>query len=114
MRDAVGALASHARIVAPHWVEDDTAASFGARTSDFAIATLTSARADPNDPEHIRITYLWNGEEHVAEHMPPGTAWEPLLDRLEKALNVPATAIRAYRGPTFLAERQLKSRRSGG
>jgi len=113
MREAVRALAAHAGIEAPHWVEDDTAASFGARAKNVAFGFVTMAGADPNDPEHIRITLVWEGKEHDHLYAPPGTAWEPLLDRLEKQLNVPATAIRAYRGPTLIAERQLKSRRSG-
>lgn len=114
MREAVLALAAHAELAAPHWVEDDAGAPFSG-TAGMGIGVrgyLTLETADLNDPEHIRTTYVWNDEECVHEIMPRGTAWEPLLDRLEKALNVPATAIRAYRGPTLLVERQLKSRRS--
>lgn len=113
MRGAVLALAAHAGLAAPGWVQDDAGAPFARSAGDFAHGTLIAAGADENDPEHIRITFVWDGEERIAELMPPGTPWEPLLDRLEKALNVPATVIRAYRGPTLLTERPLKSRRSG-
>jgi hypothetical protein len=114
MREAVKALAAHAGVASPAWVEDDAGAPFSVCTSDLAMATGHGQRADPNDPEHIRITYVWNDTEHINTYAPPGTAWEPLMDSLEKGLNVPATAIRAYRGPKLLAERKLTSRRSDG
>lgn len=112
MRDAVKALAAHAGAASPPWVEDDGAAGFGARTGDFAACVLTMAGADPEHPETVRITYVWEGQEYVDAYAPPGTAWEPLLDRLQRALNVPATTIRAYRGQVLLSERLLNARRS--
>ncbi|WP_049768525.1 hypothetical protein [Anaeromyxobacter sp. Fw109-5] len=112
MREAVKALAAHAGAASPPWVEDDGAAGFGSRTGDYAIGVLTMAGADPEHPETVRITYVWEGKEYVDLYAPPGTAWEPLLDRLQGALNVPATAIRAYRGQTLLSERLLNARRS--
>ncbi len=114
MREAVRALAALVNVPSPAWVEDDTGAPFSVRSSVSADLTVLRPGADPNDPDTIRITYEVNGKETVHEYAPPGTPWEPMLDSLEKALNVPASAVRAYRGPTLLAERKLSTRRSGG
>lgn len=119
LREAIRGLAALTGATCPAWVEDDSAGSFTARPGshtvvhDYATATLTRAGADPNDPQTTRITFVWNGKEEVDEYDPPGTPWEPLLDSLEQRLNVPASVIRAYRGPEVLCERQLRARRSG-
>jgi hypothetical protein len=112
MRDGIRAVSDLVGLPHPPWVSDDVDSGWqgprGARPT--ASGCLIHAGAKEDDPENVRITYVFRGNEHVNEIAPPGTPHGPLLDRLVNSLNVPVEAVRAYRGASLLEERKLPMR----
>ena len=96
---------------APPWVSDDDDSGFSVGKGDtgaHVICIRSGAREQGRDA--IRITYLYQDQERVAEILPAGSdyraAWELLLGKL----TVPITTLRAYSGQTLLEEQPIRPR----
>jgi len=112
VRAAINDIYSRAGKPPPAWVQDDHDPGWSASTEATFSATLTGihAGADKDGPDTIRVCYVVNGIEHTHTLHPPGTDPAPFLAELEASLNVPAQALRAYRGEELLVERTLTMR----
>ena len=91
-------------------MDDDSDTGFDKRQTVFAYSQNIMPGADPNDPDTIRVTYVYKDEEHICEHHPAGTDYDPLLDDLIKRTQLPISAVRVYRGSELLKERDLLMR----
>ena len=113
LRDGIRAVLDLVNLPYPAWINDDQDHGwYGPRNAGGSRGSLTAihAGAKEDDPEVIRIVYVINGDERVSDLAPPGTPYTPLLDRLEKSLQVPVDAVKAYRGSQLLEQRFPKLR----
>ena len=116
-REAIKALGTLIGAPASAWidVDDDPNVARERPRGGFtatASATLIHDGAKEDDPDVVRVVYVYKGKESVSELLPPGSDPGPAMARLEEGIQVPITAIRAYRGTTLLDERALKMRGS--
>lgn len=110
LRDAIKEICRLANQTTPVWVNDDTDRGWDGGPKSMAYATLIKADADPEGPNTVRISYVANGQEHISDILPPGTDHRPAFDQLLKALTIPVSCLRAYRGKELIEERQLNAR----
>ncbi len=113
LRDGIKAVSDLVGLPHPPWVADDEDRGWEGVRSGFGVtadAYVIRAGAKEDDPEAIRITYVFRGQEHLNEIAPPGTPHSPLLDKLLTLLNIPVDAVRAYRGTELLEERLTSMR----
>jgi hypothetical protein len=96
------------------WADDDSDDGWsGAGAMTGTLHTTVIRRgADKEDPDTIRICYVYKGEEKETEILPPGSDWEEPLTRLTEDVALPITAVRAYRGNTLLKDIALRPRGS--
>lgn len=66
--------------------------------------------ADPARADTVRTAYIYKDREYTSDYFPAGTAHQALLDDLVKRMQVPVSAVRAYRGAELLEERELLMR----
>jgi hypothetical protein len=108
LRDAIHDLYFRLGIPSPEWIDDDENPVVPKR--GLAHLTVTGARGD--DPNAIRITYIFQGREYEYRLLPPGTDPSPFLDELIRKILVPVSAVRAYRGDTLFDEVEVRMRGS--
>jgi len=108
LRSAIHDLCFRLGIPPPEWIDDDE----NPVVPKGGLAHLTVTGAPRDDPNTIRITYVFQGREHEYRLLPSGTDPSPLLDELIRKVLVPISAVRAYRGETLLKEIQVKMRGS--
>lgn len=92
----------------PNWPNDDhnPADPRGLRAS----ATLLRVGSDA--PDAISIRYVVLDQEYESDRCAPNTDPEPLMENLLHNLQVPASHIRAYRGPQLIEEWEVHMRGS--
>lgn len=110
LRDAIKEIYSHAGKPFPVWVNDDEDRGWDIGRKNFVSGMAIHAGANPDDPSSIKIVYVHKDREHVSHVLPPGTNPEPYMIELLNNLNIPVTAIRAYRGSELLAENKYHMR----
>jgi hypothetical protein len=110
IREAVIAIYTHAKRVPPAWVRDDEDRGWddGSRRSISLAVVHKGVRAD--DPKAVKVSYVYDGREHVRDILPSGTDPKPYCDDLIQHLNVPASAIRVYEGDKLVLEKSLSMR----
>jgi len=96
----------------PQWVSDDSALGWAGGRGTVVHAQVTRAGAREDDPECIKIAYVYKGEEHISEVLPTGTDPQPILRRLLQEVVIPISAVRAYRGTTLIHEIPVRMRGS--
>ncbi|MEZ4222617.1 MAG: hypothetical protein R3B13_16875 [Polyangiaceae bacterium] len=109
-REAVTDIYRRASKPVPAWLQDDSDRGFDVRPPVSAHACVIRAGADSEAPDTIRIVYVRDGSEYVTEYLPADTDPIPHVDALVGSLNVPVSAVRAYRGTTLLVDRPLRLR----
>ena len=101
VRDAVKELHSILQLPHPHWVDDDSDRGWqGPRGGGVGGINLTVIRAgaSDDDPDRIRVVYVYKGEEKETEVLPPNTDPMPIMEDLITRVIVPISEVRAYRG----------------
>ena len=115
LREAIRSIYQMVGRGSPPWVEDDNDPGWkgtkGVMVGAVSVKVLR-AGVKEDDPDVVKIAYVYQGQEHMSEIEPPGTDHKPLLEDLIKKLQVPASAVRAYRGETLLEEREFTARGS--
>lgn len=118
IRAAVVDMATRTGSPSPTWVNDDIdnaeGLTMGASFRSIGHALLSHQGASADDPNTIRICYVYEGKEWDSEHLPPDPHFDPqpALEKQIKAMRVPISAVKAYRGPTLLKEIALNMRGS--
>lgn len=90
----------------PQWVEDDAAAGWKQRGGAGGFLNLTAIRAGArdDDPERVRVVYVYKGDEHESEVLPAGSDPRPAMEELLRRVIVPVSEVRAYRGESELVD----------
>lgn len=118
VRQAVLDIAARTRHPAPVWVTDDKDLGAGqvdgVKFGSFCNGTAVHAGVTPEAPDTLRICYEYKGREFDTELLPPDPTFDPTtkLEDLARRVNVPASAVRAYRGLDLLKEIKLNLRGS--
>lgn len=112
LRAAIEDLHNRLGITAPEWIYDDVADGWqGRRTvTDVAHATLIRAGAKRDDPNAVIVAYVYKGEEHISEVLPPGSDPRPVMEALIDSIVVPISEVRAYHGEKLIESVNLKMR----
>lgn len=110
VREAIQEIYTHAGKTPPKWVEDDEDRGWDTGRSASAHLTVTRKGVDPDDPNAIRVAYVYKGGEYIDEVLSPGTDPIPYMENLIRRIRVPISAVRAYRGTQLIEERQLPMR----
>lgn len=114
LRSALEDLYERLRLAPPAWIYDDEADGWQGRRGFTASvhATLLRAGADQDDPRTIRVAYVYKGEEHVSDVLPPDADPEPVVERLLDTVVIPISEVRVYQGPELLTRRATNLRGS--
>jgi hypothetical protein len=107
VRDAVTELHSMLQLPHPQWVDDDSDRGWqGSKGGAFVSANLTVIRkgARDDDPNRIRVVYVYQGEEKESEVLPADTDPRPIMEDLIQRVIVPISEVRAYRGDDELID----------
>jgi hypothetical protein len=110
LRTGIKEICRMASVPDPLWVDDDTDRGWDVGAGLMADVKHIRAGVKEDDPDVVKIAYVHRGKEYICDISPPGTAHGPLLDELERKLNIPVSAIRAYRGSTVVEERLVRAR----
>jgi len=110
VRAAVKAIYQHVGSPPPPWIQDvdDRGWDNGRRSA--ANLTLIHTGASEDDPNVIRLCFVQDGIEKLSEVLPSGTDYTPYVDDLIRRIRVPITAVRVYKGPTIIFEREARMR----
>ncbi len=110
LRDAIKSIYIHVGKTPPAWVEDDEDPGWDGGISSFANAMVTHQGVSADDPNAIKIAYVYKDKEYITEICSPDTDPTPLLEDLIRRLRRPVSAVRAYRGTQLLIDRPLSMR----
>jgi hypothetical protein len=94
---------------AAEWPDDD-ADPVDPRKDDVAHATVI--RSGASRESAVRICYALLGKEYESEVAPPEVDHVALMEDLLRAIRVPISAVRPYRGETLVEEIVVKMRGS--
>lgn len=98
----------------PNWVDADAMPGWKI-SGGFTVSvstTLIHAGANEDDPNSIRIAYVYEGKDYVTEVLPLGTDPKPVVDKLLREISLPISAVRVYEGKTLIEETLTPLRRS--
>ena len=104
----------HAGKDRPNWVDADKMSGWK-ESGGFTVSVSTTVihpGAREDDPNSVRIAYVYEGREYFTVVLPPGTDPTPALDKLVREIELPISAVRAYEGKTLITETLTPSRRS--
>ena len=111
LREGIRAIYMHARKPAPDWIQDDEDRGWDGERRAIVHGTVTHAGANPNDPEVIRIAYVFEGKEYTREILPPGSDYRPCIDSV-LGINLPISEVRVYQGNDIIWQRPIRRRGS--
>jgi len=106
IREAVKAIYLHCQKCEPIWVNDNQDRGWDKGSISIGHMTLTQSGAQ-NNTEAIRIAYVYKEKEYVSNVCVQGTDYEDLMNELLKRINIPISAVRAYRGNELIKELPL-------
>jgi hypothetical protein len=89
----------------PRWIDDDSDRGWqGPRAglTSTMHGTVLRAGVRQDDPNRIRIAYVYKGEEWESEVLPPGTDPHPKIEELINSVVLPISEVRAYRGDSLI------------
>ena len=110
IREAVKEIYIHSRKTPPKWIEDNEDRGWDEGDGTFGNAVVIRAGADVNDPDSIKITYVYKDREYVTEVLPPGSDPSPSVESLIENIRIPISSIKVYRGNELTYERSLPMR----
>jgi hypothetical protein len=109
IRKAVTDIYLHTGNDSPKWILDDKDPGWD-KGSSFARATVIRKGANPDDPQTIRIKYIYKGREHESEILPPDADWQKYYEEFLEGIRAPISKIIVYRGSKILKEASLPIR----
>lgn len=97
---------------APEWAVDDESDGWQGKSGfrDSVNATLIRSGVRADDPEAVRVAYVYKGEEFVSEVLPPGSNADEAVERLVGNVVVPISEVRVYHGASLYQRRVLRLR----
>lgn len=100
VRSAVQDIYQHAGKPVPTWISDNSDRGWDIPPSGFAIPTVHRQGANENDPMAVKITFVYEGKEHITEVLHPGSDPDPYVQDLLDGLNpnFPISQIKVYVG----------------
>ncbi|MDY6935081.1 MAG: hypothetical protein SVZ03_12775 [Spirochaetota bacterium] len=110
IREAIKNIYIHVGKDSPVWVEDDDDRGWDANNRMMTNLTVIRDGADEDNPNVIKIVYMYKGKEQVSEILPPGIDPTAYVERLIKNVKVPINAIRVYQGDQLVNEHSLRMR----
>ena len=66
--------------------------------------------ADVNNPNSIKVAYVYKDREYVTEVLPPGSDPVPSVEDLIENIRIPISSIKVYQGNKLIYERSLPMR----
>lgn len=96
----------------PPWIDVDTSAGWEGPPRAIASATVLRQGAREDDPNAIRVVYVYRGKETVSEVLPADGDWQSVMRQLIETVVIPISTVRAYRGAELIREVALHPRGS--
>ena len=111
IREAVKDIYQHTGNVEPKWISDDEDPGWD-KGKSYANAIVTHKGADPNDPETIRIKYMYKDREYINDILPSDDDWQARFETFCKDVRAPITKAMVCQGDRILKERDFSIRGS--
>ncbi len=109
IRKAVTDIYRHTDNDAPKWISDDKDPGWD-RGGSFANETVIRKGANPDDPQTIRIKYVYKGREYESDILPPNADWQKYYEEILEGIRVPISKIIVYQGSNVLKEQSFSIR----
>jgi len=112
VREATKAIYKHINMTKPAWIEDDQDRGWdnGGKGSHI---TMTMDGAKEDDPDVIKVAYVFEGREYVSNVYPQeDTNYEPIVNNLIRNIRIPISSVRVYKGNQLINELVLNMRGS--
>ncbi len=93
----------------PKWISDDKDAGWD-NGGSFADALVIRKGANPNDPQTIRINYVYKDREHESDILPPDVDWQSYYEDLIEGIRAPISKVIVYQGKSVLKEQYFSIR----
>jgi hypothetical protein len=106
LRKGIRSIYRHAQKTTPDWIQDDQDRGWDGGNTDLIHGTVVVGGADENDPESIRLTYIYRGKEYTRAILRPASDISPYTYELLRT-GLPISAIRVYRGQELINEQSL-------
>jgi len=103
IRQAIKAIYIHCDKSVPYWIQDD----FDEGWTTGALQLHASGRqcnSWDDDPNAIKITYIYKDQEYLSNIYPPDTDCLQPIEHLFNGIGKPITAIRVYKGAALAQE----------
>lgn len=104
VRKAVHALYKHMSRNLPKWIDVDAVSGWDSGRDEFAHETVTMSGANRDDPDVIKIAYVYKGTEYPLTYCPPDADFEKLMYEFVSEKKYPISRVRTYRGSTVIYE----------
>lgn len=112
LREGVHAIYVYAGKTAPEWIEDDEDRGWDGGRRVIVHQKTSHIGADPDDPEVIRVAYIFEGREYTRAVLLPGTDFEPHTDKLLRGIGIPISEVLVYQGNAVIWRRAVHRRGS--
>lgn len=114
LREGIRAIYEHANKMPPDWIQDDEDRGWDGGHRVIVHQTTSHIGADPDDPEVIRVTYIFEGREYTRAVLLPGTDPDPYYQyyQLLRSIQFPISEIRVYRGHDIIRKEAVRTRGS--
>lgn len=110
LREAIKAIYLHAGKAAPAWADDDRDRGWDDGGGQMGTLTVLRQKADPSNPDVVKVAHIYRGNEYTTEILPPGTDPEPYIENLLINTSMPISMVKIYRGNTLIEERPIPMR----
>lgn len=110
VREATKAIFIHVNRAEPAWIEDDNDRGWDSGQDSMAHATLIMAGAKEDDPDVIRVAYVFKEKEYVCDVCPKDIDYELIVNNLIRNIRVPISSVRVYKGNQLINELILNMR----
>lgn len=109
VRRAVADIYCHTGNIIPKWISDDKDPGWD-KGGRFVDASVIKKGANPNDPEIIRIKYVYKDREHESDILPPDADWQSYYEDFLEKIRAPISKVIVYQGNNVLKEQDLSIR----
>jgi len=110
LREAIKTIYGHAGKSAPVWIDDNEDPGWDIEPRSMGHLTITHAGANIDESDTVKIIYVYNGKEYIAEVLPSGADTSSNVKNLISNIRVPISAVRVYKGIQLIEEQKLRMR----
>lgn len=112
LRNAIKQVYMDSEKEVPSWINDDSDRGWDSGSDPFAHGMAIHNGANENDPNCIKIAYIYKGKEYISSVYPPGADPKSIAENLIRRIKIPISAIRLYCGSDVIKEIPLPARGS--